>query len=106
MKLNLGCGMDHKEGWLNVDKEDLSNADLVWDLDLECWPWLDSEIKEIEMKHSLEHMGETLESFKFIIQEIYRVLDDKGIIKIWVPKYDHPNFWHDPTHVRAVTPTT
>ena len=41
MKLNLGCGHDHKEGYVNVDVSDLGNPDMVVDLEVTPWPWED-----------------------------------------------------------------
>ena len=59
MKLNLGCGHDHKEGYVNVDVSDLGKPDMVVDLEVLPWPWQDSSIDEILIKHTLEHLGQT-----------------------------------------------
>jgi len=32
LKLNLGCGYDYREGWLNVDLHDWHPADLFCDV--------------------------------------------------------------------------
>jgi hypothetical protein len=37
MKLNLGCGFDKREGWLNVDSFAACEPDKL--LDLESTPW-------------------------------------------------------------------
>lgn len=105
MKLNLGCGNKKLTGYVNVDKYKTDSTDLICDLE-NTWPWESNSIDEIIMEHSLEHMGQTLNEFKNIITEIYRVLKNKGVIKITVPHFRHDNFWHDPTHVRVITPTT
>ena len=50
MKLNLGCGHDHKDGYINVDVSDLGNPDQVVDLEVLPWPWEDNAIEEILIK--------------------------------------------------------
>lgn len=111
MKLNLGCGNRIKptsEGWVNVDK--FQNADgtvdFLTDLEDERWPWGDNSIDEVFMSHVLEHLGETSENFINIMQELYRVCKDKAIIKIIVPYPFSEGMIADPTHKRAITPTT
>ena len=102
LKLNLGCGQHHKEGYINVDK--YPPADVVIDLEEIIWPWDDSSVDEVVMHHSLEHMGATVDGFMHIIKELYRVCTAGAIIKITVPHPRHDDFINDPTHVRIVTP--
>lgn len=104
MKLNLGCGVNHKAGWTNVDSAAACNPDQVFDLETTPWPWLDSSADEMLFNHSLEHMGQDTKTFLAIIKEIYRVCRDGALVRINVPHPRHDNFLHDPTHVRAVTP--
>jgi len=33
VRLNLGCGLQPMDGWVNVDRCDLPGVDLVYDLD-------------------------------------------------------------------------
>ena len=60
LKLNLGCGFDKREGWLNVDNFPECEPDQL--LDLEATPWdLPSEaFDHILLKHVLEHVGGVL----------------------------------------------
>ena len=104
MKLNLGCGVNHKIGWTNVDSAPASNPHVVFDLETTPWPWPDSSADEMLFNHSLEHMGQDTKTFLAIIQEIYRVGCDGAIVCINVPHPRHDTFLYDPTHVRAVTP--
>lgn len=103
-KLNLGCGMNHRAGWLNVDNSTASKPDLVWDLEETPWPWPGSSVEAMLFNHSLEHMGQDTKTFLAIVGEIYRVGRDGAVVEINVPHPRHDNFLHDPTHVRAVTP--
>jgi predicted SAM-dependent methyltransferase len=106
MKLNLGCGYDRREGWLNVDLFAPCEPDQV--LDIEAIPWdLPSDAFEhVLIKHVLEHVGADFQLFAAIVREIYRVTAPGGVVEIRVPHVRHDSFWSDPTHVRAFTPMT
>ena len=39
LMLNLGSGSRHLSGYLNVDKSDMFNPDVVWDLEKTPWPF-------------------------------------------------------------------
>lgn len=104
IKLNLGCGTHHQpieNGWVNIDKYD--PADAIADLEQE-WPWVDNTIDEVLFQHSLEHMGATVDGFKHILQQLYRVCKADAKVTIVVPHPRHDDFINDPTHVRIITP--
>lgn len=114
LRLNMGCGQHHKEGWVNVDK--YAPADVVVDLDFMGnvvkpgtiyqhygWPWETSMVDEVLFHHSLEHMGSTTESFFHIMKELYRVCKNDAKVVITVPHPRNDDFINDPTHVRVVT---
>jgi len=102
MKLNLGCGNDFKEGYVNVDK--YGTPDIQYDLEIFPWPWKDSSVTEIVLSHVLEHLGQNTQIYLRLIQELYRVCEDQGFLHITVPHPRHENFINDPTHVRMITP--
>lgn len=106
MKLNLGCGFDKRDGWLNVDNFPECEPDRY--LNIESTPWeLPSDgFEEVLMKHVLEHVGADFATFGEILRELYRVLAPDGKLEIHVPHVRHDTFWSDPTHVRAFTPLT
>ena len=101
IKLNLGCGINHKEGYINVDK--YGEPEIQHDLELFPWPWKDSSVSEIILHHVLEHLGQDTEVYLNIIKEIYRICKDQAVIHIAVPHPRHDDFINDPTHVRAIT---
>lgn len=103
MKLNLGCGYNKLDGYVNVDHDVLCKPDVVADLE-ERLPFDDNSVDEIILNHVLEHLGQTTKSYFAIWKELYRVLKGGGELKITVPHWNHENFHHDPTHVRKVTP--
>jgi hypothetical protein len=104
MKLNLGCGGQILDGWVNVDK--FGTPDQMFDLETFPWPWADSSVEEILLSHVLEHLGQTPQTFIAIMRELYRVCRDGATLSIRVPHPRHDNFLTDPTHVRPVTAAT
>ena len=104
MKLNLGCGSDHMEGWLNADKYPAANPDLVLDMERLPWPIEDDAVEEILLKHVLEHVGRDSDTFLGIMKEIYRVCRHGALVRVIVPHPRHMDFITDPTHVRPITP--
>jgi hypothetical protein len=102
IRLNLGCGKNHKDGYINVDK--YGDPDIQHDLELFPWPWDDSSVSQILLNHVLEHLGQETETYLNIMKELYRVCVDQALITIVVPHPRHDDFINDPTHVRKVTP--
>ena len=104
LKLNLGCGKNTLEGYLNVDK--FGEPDLQHDLETFPWPWPDNSVDEIVLNHVLEHLGATTDIYFGIIKEIHRICQPGATLHIAVPHPRHDDFINDPTHVRAVTPSS
>lgn len=101
-KLNLGCGNNLYEGYVNVDK--YGTPDLKFDLETFPWPWETSSIDEIKMNHVLEHLGQLTDVFINIIKELYRVSKPEAVWEIVVPHPKCDDYASDPTHVRPITP--
>lgn len=102
LKLNLGCGERHFDGYINVDK--FGNPDVKQDLEKFPWPWPDNSITEILLIHVLEHLGRDTDTYFGIFKEMYRICQPGAKIYIVVPHHRHDYFFDDPTHVRIVTP--
>jgi hypothetical protein len=101
LRLNLGCGMDRLDGYVNVDRH--GKYDVQHDLEVLPWPWPDHSVSEILLKHVLEHLGRDPSVYLEIMKELYRVCHDGATIRIVVPHHRHEYFYNDPTHVRPVT---
>ncbi len=103
MKLNLGCGSNILENYINLDKFDYYNPNIVHDLEVIPYPFENDSFDEILMSHVLEHIGQDPNIFNNIIKELYRICKNKSIIDIRVPHPRHDDFISDPTHVRPIT---
>lgn len=74
LKLNIGCGTDIKEGFVNTDKED-------FDIEKDVWPYKDSSVDFIWAHHILEHVSD----FTYVMKEMHRVCKNGATIDIEVP---------------------
>lgn len=104
MRLNLGCGQNKLQGFVNVDKMAACKPDQVVDLEAPPWPFADNSAEEVMLSHVLEHLGATADGYFRVMQELYRVCRDGAKVTIVVPHPRHDSFLADPTHVRAITP--
>ena len=100
--LNLGCGSNKLDGFINVDK--YGDPDLLLDLESPDWPFEDNSVDAIVMSHVLEHLGQDFAVFNRVLQNIYRICKPGAKVIINVPHPRHDNFIGDPTHVRIITP--
>ncbi len=84
MKLNIGCGTNIREGYVNLDFIKGKGVDVVHNLNEFPYPFKDNTFEYIYASHILEHLTPTI--FK-IIRELVRISKDKAIIEIIVPHY-------------------
>lgn len=83
MKLNLGCGTDIREGYVNVDFRQTHPSVVNVDLSKLPWPFEDESADEILMLDFLEHFPYS--QTNSILIECHRVLTPSGSITIQVP---------------------
>jgi predicted SAM-dependent methyltransferase len=81
LKLNIGCGFNQKEGWVNIDL--LPNAALSFDL-REPIPLPSCSSSFIYSEHFLEHLDYP-EDAKSFLAECYRLLEPGGRFSVGVP---------------------
>ena len=104
MKLNLGSGSKIVENYINVDKFDLKNVEIIHDLEVFPYPFEDNSVENILLNHVLEHLGQSFDVFNNILKEFYRICKNEALIEIRVPHPRHDDYLSDPTHVRPITP--
>lgn len=102
MKINLGCGNDYKEGYVNIDKNNFVRVDKTLDFEKEKLPFDDSSVEEIEAKMVVEH----IRNRDFFMNECWRVLKPASKIHITTPTAGTVAYWKDPTHVSGWIPQT
>lgn len=105
IKLDLGCGINKREGFTGVDSLKLKGVDIVADL-TKKWQWRDESVDEIHMSHTLEHF--TQEERAHVMNEMYRVLKkaeydpsgkvSRGFATIITPWIFSDRAYGDPTH--------
>ncbi|MFA5071762.1 MAG: methyltransferase domain-containing protein [Candidatus Pacearchaeota archaeon] len=101
MKLNLGCGNDYREGYVNCDWTDKVKVDKIVNLEKKL-PFKDNSVDEIICFHVLEHVN----NFIPLMHELYRISKKDAKIIIKTPFYSAWGQFNDPTHVRFFTPWT
>ena len=82
IKLNLGCGSVIMKDFINVDKYNIYNPDIVHDLEIFPYPFKDNSVKEVILSHVLEHIGQIPDVFNKIIKELYRICINNALINI------------------------
>lgn len=93
MKLNLGCGNDIKEGYINIDKyNNTGNVDMKCDIgDL---PFEDGSVDEIYTSHVFEHIP--INEMYGVVEEWKRVLKLNGDLILRLPNLEHEvKMWLD-----------
>jgi SAM-dependent methyltransferase len=80
LKLHIGCGPGHLEGWVNIDVHPAPLAmNVLWGL-----PFMPGSARFIFVSHMLEHLFFPAEVQPFLA-ELRRVLAPGGIVRIVVP---------------------
>lgn len=98
MKLNLGCGIDYRRGWTNLDYDSKIKTDINFDINKlyqgSKLPFKDNYFDKVILYDVLEHFSDPLP----ILREVYRVCNIGGYIEIKVPEGDWT--WDNLDHKR------
>ncbi|MDI6777753.1 MAG: methyltransferase domain-containing protein [Patescibacteria group bacterium] len=93
-KLNLGCGKNIKNGYVNADITPFEGVDKAFDFDVFPYPFSDGEFDEILADNVLEH----LDDIPAVMKELHRLTKPDGEIRIIVPYYNCYGAYNDITH--------
>jgi Methyltransferase domain len=100
-RVNLGCGLDVRPGWENVDlfpvRPGVKRVDLDW-----LWPWADGEVDEFRAIDVFEHVTLPVH----FMTEAHRCLRPGGRLHIQTNNWRHWTAYADPTHRRYCDMTT
>jgi hypothetical protein len=98
-RLNVGCGRNIRQGWVNLDATALPGVDIVADLD-RCTdrplPLAEDSIEEFLLSHVLEHIRQPLP----LMQELWRIAKPGALMTVRLPYGSSDDAHEDPTHVR------
>jgi predicted SAM-dependent methyltransferase len=100
-RLNIGCGLDIRSGYINMDCSDLSGVDVVHDISNLPLPFKDDSFDEIVCKDILEHVD-----YIKILRDIHRILKPDCNLYIRVPHFTSKDAYSDPTHIKVFTVNT
>lgn len=99
VRLNLGCGRDTWDGWVNVDRYEAPGVDVLCDLDDHPkLPYDDDTVDEIHASHLIEHLHHPLP----LLQELWRVAKPDATAVFRCPYGSSDDADEDPTHVRRM----
>jgi SAM-dependent methyltransferase len=85
IKLNLGCGDNKIEGFINIDKNEVCKPDLVFDFIQYKFPFEDNSVEEVVLFHCIEHIEEKFQ--ESVLEEIHRVLKMDGTFLVSFPEF-------------------
>ena len=98
MKLNLGCGRNPIDGWVNCDIMDGPGVDRVFDLEKPPYPFETDSADNFHMSHVLEHIRGDLN----MMEELHRIAKPGAEIALRCPYGSHDSAFEDPTHVKIL----
>jgi|TARA_R100001530_G_C4275717_1_gene144214 predicted SAM-dependent methyltransferase len=94
MKLNIGCGENKLEGFINIDivegpiqgtKLEV-HPDLIWDLTKEPLPYEDGSVDTIYWLHCIEHIQ--MRYWRRFFEEYHRLLKKDGDLVLAFPEFE------------------
>ena len=108
-KLDVGCGMTRRldeDGvpYIRMDKLELTEPDILWDIENIPWEAKDDTYEEILMSHVIEHVKPNL--VVDVMNECWRVMGLDGLLRIAVPEASSFRGDSDPTHYKGWTDLT
>jgi SAM-dependent methyltransferase len=103
-KLDVGAGFAGPEGYERLDKTDVYGAEHVHDITDIPWPFADETFATLNCSHILEHIDRS--RLVDVMNEMHRVLEPWGELRIEIPVAPHWKAFADPTHVSYLVPQT
>ncbi|MHC4951248.1 MAG: glycosyltransferase, partial [Planctomycetota bacterium] len=83
VKLHIACGRHYLDGWVNIDGDPKTQADIHCDITREGLPFPDNSVDYVFNEHFIEHLS--YEDGLAFFKEAYRVLKSDGVLRIAFP---------------------
>lgn len=86
-KINVGCGWETRDGWLNVDntqKHQRVNYPITFMDATKTWPYDDNSFEYVLSEHMIEHIP-AKKGLAFL-KEAFRCLQSGGVIRVSCPE--------------------
>lgn len=96
LKLDIGCGINKREGFIGCDIQQFAGVDRVLDVREIPWPWDSESVDEVVCAHFVEHLTGT-ERIPFF-NELCRVLKTGASAQIITPDWSNACAYGDPSH--------
>lgn len=102
--LNIGAGKKIMPGAVNIDILKLPGIDKVCDI-TKGLPYKGETFSKVVAEYVLCQICSP-QTFRFVMNEIWRVLQKGGWLELKVPNANYPAAWQDPMDCRRFTPET
>jgi len=97
--LDLGCGKRKQRDAIGIDISKDTDADVIHDLDVFPYPFVDNEFDYVYADNVIEHLEDVVK----VLEELHRITKDGATIKIIVPFFRSVYACIDPTHKHFFT---
>ena len=98
--LNVGCGQQRMDGFVNVDFMPDDAVDVVCNLFEPNWPFADQSVGFVYMNNFLEHVPGT--AWATLWSELWRVSAEGARIMVISPHARSDRYLQDPTHCQPI----
>jgi SAM-dependent methyltransferase len=92
--LDLGCGNRKRPGYIGIDINPRTGADVVHDLNVFPYPFAGDTFDEIIADNVIEHLAEPVR----VMEELHRISKADGRLIVKVPYFRSMWAFIDPTH--------
>lgn len=100
-RLNIGCGRNYLNGYVNLDISPLVSPDVVCDI-TDYMPFRENAFDEILCENVLTQIMYP-DTFVQVMNDLWKICRPTGEILIRVPNAEHICAWQDPMDCRRFT---